>query len=167
MRMIALLGLVTLLAACTPADQEYCNGFGVNGTAEYAKCMSYYHQQEAAFNADRAVCDTQADQTYPRSLYDYGRYQPTFYGGRGFGAWPYGYGGMSTMYVEPDYYRNQQVDQLRMRIVQPCMEARGWNSGESWQAGRRTVVKKKAPKAMAPRSDEPRGNAMNALPWLH
>ncbi len=162
MRKILVLSLIALgLAACTPADQQYCNSFGVAGTAEYGQCLSYFHKQEAIFGADRAFCDSEADTTYPRSLYDTGHYQPVFVHG-GFG--PYGRyygGGVSHVFVEPDHYRNAQVTALRDRIVEPCMRAKGWNSGDTWQAGRRSVSKKRSISAPV------RGNSMNQLPWLH
>ncbi len=164
-RLFALIVLLAAAAACTPADQQYCNNLGVGGTAEYANCMDYYHTQEAAFNADREVCDAEADETYPRSLYDRGRHQPVFYGGGGWGGrgrygHPYGgFGGMSSVYVEPDPYHNAEVTALRNRIVEPCMAARGWNSPNSWQAGRRNVAKKS--RKIILREEEG-----SALPWL-
>jgi hypothetical protein len=160
--------ILLALSGCTPADQQYCNSLGVAGTSEYSNCMSYYHTQEQEFSVDRAICDADADETYPRTLYDQGRYQPVFNGGGGFGGprqWGGNYygGGVSTVFVEPDHYRNAQVEQLRLRIVGPCMEARGWNSPNNWQAGRRTSAKKPR-KIPAPL---PRGDSMNQLPWLN
>ncbi len=162
MKKLLALGLLVIAASgCTPADQQYCNNFGVAGTAEYGNCLRYYHQQEQAFGADRAFCDSEADGTYPRTLYDTGHYQPVFVHG---GFSPHGRyygGGISHVYVEPDYRRNAQVDSLRMRIVEPCMQARGWRSGETWQAGRMSV--KKPRKA----TTTPKGSSLNQLPWLH
>lgn len=129
------------LAACTPADEQYCQSYGVSG-AEFDKCMRYYHQQEAAFGADRDVCEMEADLTYPPSLYDRGGYAHVM---GSFG--PHGeYYGPRTVHVDPDWYHNQQIDRLRMRIIEPCMRAKGWNSGSSWEAGRHNVkaVPKKA-----------------------
>jgi hypothetical protein len=146
-----------LLAHCASPEQTYCDGFGL-GTEnpEYQKCLSYYFQQEAAFRADRQVCEFEADKTYPRTLYDNGRWERV-HGGFGYGH--YGYGGGATVFVEPDYYHNREVDGLRMRIIEPCMQARGWNSGASWQAGRRTGS---APKSAAKPAPQPIGQ----LPWL-
>lgn len=122
------------LAACTPADEQYCQRFGVGGTAEFGKCISYYHAQDDAFNADRAQCEFEADATYPRSLYDdYHTEYVQVFGG------PYGFPHREAVTVGPDYYHNRQVDALRMRIIAPCMETKGWNSPDSWQAGRHPV----------------------------
>jgi hypothetical protein len=63
---------LAMLSACTPADIEYCSKFGVAGTAEYGKCLDYYQQQQAAFTADYNVCASEADITYPATLYDHG-----------------------------------------------------------------------------------------------
>jgi hypothetical protein len=150
---VALLLIGGLLSACTSREVQYCSGFGVEGTSEYGNCLDYYHRQEAAFGADRAVCDAEADKTYPASLYDYGGYTRT-HGGIGYGGrW---YGGHS-IYIEPDYRRNRELDRLRMRIIEPCMQARGWNSGKTWQAGRR-AVKPSSRKSPAPSGEK--------LPWL-
>ena len=154
MRKLLALGLLVIgLSACTPADEQYCTNLGVAGTSEYGNCLAYYHQQEQAFWADRAFCDSDADTTYPRSLYDTGHYQPVFVHG-GFG--PYGNyygGGVSQVFVEPNYAQNAQLDALRMRIIEPCMQSRGWRSGETWQAGR---ISKKSRKPSTER-----------LPWSH
>lgn len=163
----AVLPLSLLLVGCTPADKEYCNSFGPIGTVEYSKCLGYYHEQEAIFGNDRAACDLEADAIYPRTLYDNGRYQPVFYGARGFGGWPgsYGYGGVSNVYIEPDYAHNVQVDQLRLRLVGPCMDAKGWNSPLTWQAGRHAVTPVKKPRKTT--AAKPAGSSLNVLPWLH
>ena len=135
MPIVAAFGLLAL-ASCTPGDVQYCNGFGVQGTPEFGKCVDYYHQQEGAFKADRDQCSLDADGVYPPSLYDYG-HDEHIVGGYG----PYGWHGGTTVRVPPDYRHNAQVDALRMRIIEPCMQARGWNSGSSWQAGRHAVSK--------------------------
>lgn len=170
-RNIALLLILTLgsLAACTPADEQYCRNLGVAGTTEYSNCMNYYHTQENAFNADRAFCDSEADTVYPRTLYDTGRQEPIFYGGgawggpgpwgRPWGPWSGGYSGISTAYIPPDAAHNAQVDALRNRIAGPCMDARGWNSPDSWQAGTHLVRKK----AVRPQA-KPASPA--SLPWI-
>ncbi len=133
---LAVLALA-LLAACTPGDVDYCRGFGVEGTAEYGKCISYYHEQEALFGNDMSVCSLEADGTYPPTLYDYGHYEHIMGGYGPRGEW---YSG-TMIRVEPDYQHNAQVDSLRMRIIAPCMDARGWNSPTSWQAGRHAVTR--------------------------
>ena len=145
----------SLLAACTPADQQYCQGFGVAGTAEFGKCMAYYHEQSALFGADRSQCEFEADATYPPTLYDYGHTEEVM-GGFSRGVY---YGG-TTVFVRPDMRHNMEVDQLRMRIIEPCMQARGWNSGQTWQAGRHAVANMKP----MPRSQF--APAPATLPWL-
>jgi len=131
------LGLLCLiaLAGCTPANEQYCQQHGVSG-AEFNKCIVYYNQQQAIFDADRDACEMQADLTYPRSLYDYGRTEHVM---GGFGYDGRYYGG-TTIQVSPDYQHNAQVDSLRARIVAPCMDAKGWNSVSTWQAGRHAVA---------------------------
>jgi hypothetical protein len=126
-----------LLAGCTPEDEAYCRSYGVEDTPEYSKCMNYYHAQQAAFEADRAVCDTKADLTYPQSLYDHGHLEPVMGG-----AFIAGHYTPMTQYVSvgPDFQKNAQLDDLRMRIIAPCMAAYGWNSPETWQAGKHKVV---------------------------
>ena len=161
-----MLGLIALgLGACTPADEQYCQSYGVGGTPEFGKCLDYYHQQQAVFGAARADCDLQADATYPRSLYDNGGYVPVMGGpwGGPFGP-PGGYA-----FVEPDYRRNAQIDQLRLRIVGPCMSAKGWNSPVSWQAGRHDVTPVKQKKlVLTPATQAPAApsTSLNSLPWL-
>ena len=156
------------LAACTPADEEYCQSFGVAGTAEFGKCLDFYHRESAAFGGDRAVCDGEADYTYPTTLYDYGHtehlvggFVPTPYGGR--------YIGGQTIVVQPDYRHNAEVDRLRMRIIEPCMQARGWNSSATWQAGRRVLPSKSrgAAKPIAtPKPPQLQPTGSLNLPWL-
>lgn len=167
-KMATTLAVLLLLSACTPADISYCNQFGVAGTAEFSKCIAYYQQEEAAFGADRAVCSAQADETYPQTLYDRGGFAHVGigsgfggFGGRFHGA-GLGYGG-GVVSVPPDYYHNAEVDRLRARIITPCMQARGWNSPNSWQAGRSEVkpTKRKAGKPeYAPQA------STEKLPWL-
>ena len=162
---LTIVAFVALLSACTPADIEYCSKFGVAGTAEYGKCLNYYQQQEAAFGADYSLCASEADITYPTTLYDRGGFAqagigPGF-GGRYYGG-GYGYGG-GLISVPPDYQHNAEVDRLRARIITPCMQSRGWNSQTSWQAGRREVVPAKRQSngpLPAPRAPSEK------LPWL-
>lgn len=150
-RIVWVMGLLGGVVACTPGEVEYCRQFGVAGTAEYGKCVAYYYQQQAAFDVDRAFCAQEADRTYPLTLYDSGRYEHVL-GGMG----PHGtmYGG-STIRIEPDYRRNALVDQLRMRIIAPCMQGKGWNSPTDWQAGHH-----------APSATAPTDTSGTKLPWL-
>jgi hypothetical protein len=142
--LLAVLGLLAL-TSCTPGDIQYCDGYGVAGTPEFGKCIDYYHQQEAAFKADRDLCNLEADNVYPVSLYDYGHDVPIMTGFAGpHGTW---YGG-GVEHIPPDYMHNRQVDDLRMRVIAPCMQARGWNSASDWQAGRHAVSK--PPKPLPP-----------------
>ena len=126
---------VLMLAACTPGDVQYCRRFGVENTPEYGTCLSYYHQQDAAFDADASLCNIEADGIYPPYLYDYGHDVPVpgYFAPRGLLV------GGGIEHVPPDYLHNAQVDDLRMRIIAPCMAARGWNSPTTWQAGRHAV----------------------------
>ena len=150
-QLLGALLLVGLVTGCTPSDVQYCRDFGVEGTSEYGKCINHYHTQESAFMADRASCDADADMTYPPSLYDYGGYART-HGGIGYGG--HWYGGQ-TIHIDPDWRRNREIDRLRMRIIEPCMQAKGWVSGRSWQAGRQAVRPQKRKPASAEK-----------LPWL-
>lgn len=129
------------LGGCAGDDVTYCRGFGVEGTTEFGKCIAYFHQQEGAFNADRNVCELEADGTYPQSLYDRGSYTTT---AGTFGSDGKFYAGQ-TIHIDPDYQHNREVDRLRMRIIGPCMQARGWNSASDWQAGRHAVTSTPVP----------------------
>lgn len=145
-------GAVLLLAACTPAEDRYCDRMGTpQGNAEYSKCVRYYFEQTAMYRADMNGCAIEADQVYPRSLYDYGR-TVRMHGGYG----PYGYYPGRTFDIEPDYTRNAMVDQLRMQITGPCMVAKGWRDPFNWESGRGTPPKpvRSAPVMQAP------------LPWI-
>lgn len=133
---LALGAMVLGLSACTPANEQYCQSFGVTG-AEMAKCLNYYDQQQAIFDADLSVCSMNADITYPPTLYDYGH---TEHIPGGFGYNGQYYGG-TMINIPPDYNHNRQVDALRMRIIGPCMDARGWNSPTSWIPGRHATGK--------------------------
>lgn len=158
MRALSACGLLAMLVACTPADEQYCQRFGVGGTTEFAKCLDYFHAQEAAFGADRDRCELEADFTYPRTLYDTGRtvhFIGGAYGGRYYGG--------GTEFIEPDYYHNMQVDALRSRIVGPCMLAAGWNSPNSWQAGQHPVAPRPLRKPM---NLPPEARPVSPLPWL-
>jgi hypothetical protein len=157
---------LAMLSACTPADIEYCSKFGVAGTAEYGKCLDYYQQQQAAFTADYNVCASEADITYPATLYDHGGFAHvgvgTGFGGRYHGG-GYGYSG-GLISVPPNYQHNAEVDRLRARIITPCMQARGWNSQYSWQAGRSEV---KPAKRTSGRPIPAPAAPSEKLPWLN
>jgi hypothetical protein len=150
--------LLAALGACTAKDVLYCRNQGVEGTSEQGKCMSYYQQQEGLFSADRSVCAADADEVYPPYLYDYGGYAHTTMG-TGWGGHHGGgfYGGQSIR-IEPDFRRNSEIDRLRMRIIEPCMQAKGWVSGRTWQAGRQAVKPRKQPRTTKPQPVE-------SLPW--
>ncbi len=118
-----------LLASCTPPEVEYCQRVGAP-PGDMGQCTQHYFQQEAAFSNDRKVCEAEADKTYPPTLYSgWGTALVHRHYGRGFTS-------VEQVSVPPDYHKNQQVDALRMRIIEPCMQALGWNSGATWEAGR-------------------------------
>lgn len=145
------------LAGCSAqGDVLYCRNLGVEGTAEQGNCMAYYHQQEAVFATDRDVCMVEADKIYPPSLYDFGGYAYTSMG-TGWGGHHGGFYGGHTIHIDPDFRRNAELDRLRMNIIEPCMQSRGWVSGRTWQAGRQPPLK--------PRS-KPAKIESEALPWL-
>lgn len=120
------------VSACTPPDVAYCRDRGVS-PMDLDACVADYRQQEAAFNADLAVCSVEADVTYPPTLYS-GWGQARVHGGIGHGGY---WHSAETVSIPPDYNKNAQLDALRLRIIEPCMQKRGWNSGTSWQDGRR------------------------------
>lgn len=153
MKLRPLIALFALAACGSPPDIEYCQQLGVPpGHAEYNTCLNYYHTQNNAFQADLQGCSFEADATYPPTLYDEGR---TAWTHGGYSAGRY-YGG-ETIFIEPDYARNAQVDALRQRIITPCMQAKGWKSGTSWQLGR---FKGRPPQRSMQPSQAP-------LPWLN
>ena len=148
--------IMTLLTACTPGDVSYCEGMGIaQGNPEYSSCIQYYRQQSALFGGDYSRCSTQADMSYPSSLYDQGHqgYVNTFDPvRRAYVATP--------VQVPPDAQHNAEVNTLRSRIIQPCMDSLGWNSSDSWMAGRHPVAAARtvAPSAIVPLNPAP-------LPW--
>lgn len=148
------LTVMLVLAGCasTPSEVDYCRSLGVEqGNPEYARCTQYYFEQDAAFRADRTICSQEADLTYPPTLYS----RPMSYPVRVFS--PYGYPRTEMVHVGADYQQIAQVDALRMRIIGPCMQSRGWNSPGSWQAGRHPVN-------MRP-MNQPKPGAVPPLPW--
>jgi hypothetical protein len=161
-RIMSAAALLLLAGGCTSEEVTYCRSYGVEGTAEYGKCLDYYAQQEAVFGSDRAACAREADATYPPTLYDYGGYARTTIGSGWGGRHHGGFYGGHTIFIDPDYRHNREVDRLRMRIIEPCMQARGWVSGNSWQAGRQKV-QSHPPKRTPGR---PQQNGSQKLPWL-
>jgi hypothetical protein len=141
MKRLMIGGLMLMLSACTPAEQDYCARMGTpGGHPENQKCLNYYFTQTAAFNADHAACSFEADKTYPHTLYDRGS---TGWVRGGYG--PYGtYYGGHTIHMSPDYRHNSLVDSLRMRVIAPCMSERGWRDPRNWEAGRLTPGEKPA-----------------------
>lgn len=144
-----------ILGGCqAPADVAYCERLGITPNhSEYANCMQYFHRQNNAFQSDYAVCSAEADKTYPQSLYDEGE---TVWSDGGYWGDNYVPGELIT--IEPDAQHNAEVDNLRQRIIRPCMQSRGWKSGTSWEAGRMKPL---------PRSAMPKNSpATKPLPWL-
>lgn len=139
LKYLSIFCIFPVLSACTPADELYCNRLEQPGSPGWQQCLGYYHAQKAAFQQDYDFCRIEADRVYPPYLYDYGGYARTpIYGGWG---WPHHrYYGGATIYVEPDYQRNAELTALRERIIEPCMQSRGWNSGSDWMAGRHAVA---------------------------
>lgn len=131
-RFLSMLGLALAVASCTPPEVEYCQRTGASPLT-MEQCTTHYFEQEAAFNHDLSFCALEADQTYPQSLYSgWGTaLVHNHYGG--------GFGHVEQLSVPPDYSKNEQIDKLRMRIIEPCMQKRGWNSGRSWEDGRRAA----------------------------
>jgi len=150
--------LLLALSACTAQDVLYCRNQGVEGTSEHSKCMHYYQQQEALFSADRSVCSVDANEVYPAHLYDYGGYARTTLG-TGWGGHHGGFYGGQSIRIEPDYRRNNELDRLRMRKIEPCMQQRGWVSGSNWQAGRQAVRPKKQQRTRS------KPQPVESLPW--
>lgn len=137
-KLLCLVALGLLSGCMATPDVDYCKRYGeVEGTPEFGKCLSYYHQQDAVFQRDLAICNEKADMTYPPALYDEGsRSTARVYGGSGWGRADWD--GPETVWVEtePDYQHNALVDGLRHQIVLPCMNQRGWQSAQSWELGR-------------------------------
>lgn len=145
-RRFILLSLLPLLVGCAPSEQRYCERMGTPpGSQEYGNCVRYYANQTSVYAADRNVCEMEADKVYPRALYDYGGFARV-HGGYG----PHGYYAGQTVSIEPDYTRNQMIDQLRMQIVGPCMSSVGWRDPYNWEAGKGAPVIKRAAPAVVP-----------------
>ena len=128
---IPLLLSLFALTACVQADIHYCQRQGLQaGTAPFGDCLNYYAEQQALFDTDAALCVSHARNVYPDYLYDRGHRARTIV------VDSHGYPRSVDLYVEPDYTRNSAVRGLRNQIVDPCMWEKGWNSSETWQAGR-------------------------------
>lgn len=124
--------LLLLVAACTPGDVQYCQNKGLTPqTAQWADCFSYYHRNKEAFEIDRGMCMREARQVYPSSLYDRGYPRTYIVPDR------YGRGHIRRFYDEPDYYRNQELDELTYGLLDRCMRQKGWRSADTWEAGGR------------------------------
>lgn len=153
----ACLAIIALVAACTPAEQRYCEQHATPlDSLEYGKCTQYYFAQTALFNADRSVCEFEADKTYPSSLYDNGRTAYShggYYGGRYYGG--------ESVFIEPDYAHNALVSNLRDQIIRPCMNAHGWVDPNGWEAGRFSPINRPNVKNYTPLP-----TANEPLPWL-
>lgn len=148
-RSLAYIAALLLVAACTPAEQQYCERMATPpGNPEYPKCVQYFFDQTALYRADREICEFEADRVYPRALYDYGG-TARVHGGFG----PYGPYSARTIDIPPDYARNAMVDQLRAQIVGPCMASKGWRDPFNWEAGKGVPVTTRKPSA-------------GALPWI-
>ena len=158
------LGLLLLSACSTPADVAYCERLGITpNSSEYANCMGYFQRQDAWFQSDYMQCAAQADITYPPTLYDRGR-TAVMHGGYSFGR----YYGTEFVDIEPDYAHNAMVDNLRERIILPCMQSKGWRSSASWQGGR---FDNKLGSAMKPKRTPitvpANPSSHTPLPWLN
>ena len=142
MKPLLYVAVLALLTQCSvPEDIAYCDRLGVDPEhAEYENCLIYFEKQFGIYSRDLSECEIEADKTYPRTLYDNGR--PVYTGGFGWG----GYGRYQTGgfgWVGPDAKHNNHVDALRNRIIEPCMQKKGWKDPHDWEAGRR---KGKAPR---------------------
>lgn len=132
MKKLLIFAIILLAAGCTPADDLYCKRFNLPPAGvEYANCKAYYARMDQWFSGDLTTCHSQAQLAYPEYLYDHARYGQIQTFDR------YGYVRNSNIVIEPDYYRNQSLDMQRRQIVAPCMAKAGWNSPDTWQAGRR------------------------------
>jgi len=152
MKRLFLFGLLLLSSCGSPPNIAYCERLGVlPGDKEYDNCLNYFQIQDSAFNADYDACSIEADKTYPRTLYDTGR---TAWAGGTYWAGRYIPGG--SVYIEPDETHNAELDNLRQRIITPCMRSRGWKSGSDWEAGRTAPLGKMPHAIVAP----------TPLPWL-
>lgn len=153
MRVILLSVILLLgLAACSsePPQAEYCGRMGIiPSNPEYGNCTAYFHKMNNWFESDFAQCRIEADRLYPDALYDNGDISY----GRVWGP----RGGWDTVEIRtnPDYRKNRLLESLRMNVINPCMQKKGWVSGESWEFGRAKGT-----------PDMPRGRLKQNLPWL-
>ena len=102
-------------------------------TQGWAQCMDYFARNEAVFQSELGDCALQADAYYPPSLYDNGHYETYQSFGR------YGFGHSEHVFVPGDYSHNAQVNALRARIIEPCMQSKGWNTARGWEYGKRNA----------------------------
>lgn len=122
---------LAISACATPGDESYCKQFRIaEGSAEYANCKAYYTKMNGWFSLDRNTCTQKAAQSIPDYMYDHARYGETQTIDR------FGMIRSANIVIEPDYRRNQSLDEEREKIIAPCMAAKGWKSSLSWQAGR-------------------------------
>lgn len=127
---------LTLLIACSaPRDKAYCDSFRLPaGSGEYAQCMAYYARMDQWFTGDLNTCRTKAELAYPDYMYDHPRFGQMETIDR------FGYVRSSNVMIEPDYARNFSLDNERRSIIVPCMQAAGWKSADTWQAGHATAM---------------------------
>ena len=150
--------LLAVLTGCTPGDISYCEGMGITpGHPEYPSCIQYYRQQSALFGGDYSRCSMQADMSYPPTLYDNGKEIIV-----GTHVSKHGITTTDSIEIPPDAQHNAQIDMLRSRIIQPCMDAQGWNSANSWMAGRHPVA---APRSVPSMMMSPINPPAAPLPW--
>lgn len=152
MKHIRYIAMLLLLAGCTPGEQEYCERMGVPlGAPNYTQCVQFYASQKALYSADRNICELEADNVYPRYLYDDGGVETVYVGG------PHGQIVPHNVLVQPDHVRNAMLDQLRRQIVEPCMASRGWRDPYNWEAGKLTPAPARSMKPVAPHQPLPWG----------
>ncbi|MEJ0010101.1 MAG: DUF1467 family protein [Alphaproteobacteria bacterium] len=147
--------LLTTAACVAPPQDRYCESQGSPpGSPGYARPASV-----STASRKRASATTASPATWPptRSI----RRRST---ARARGSWASTRGGRPEMIpVDPDWQHNHALDMLRMsRVIAPCMQAKGWNSGESWTAGRHPAGK---PAAHRTRRNPPAAPTSPTLPW--
>ena len=131
MKWLVIISSLLALSACTPAPVQYCQRQGLAPqTPAWGECMAWVQQTEPVFKRDRAECTAESSITYPDTLYDRGHYEYVHRVDR------YGFPHRGRVFVGPEFGRNYEVDRLRARIINPCMQARGWNDPTTWEAGR-------------------------------
>jgi hypothetical protein len=132
MKKLLAIGIFMLIGGCAgPRDEAYCDSFRLpkNG-AEYAACKAYYARMDKWFSGDLNACENTAILAVPEYMYDHARY------GEAQSIDRFGNLRSTSIVIEPDYARNQSLDEARERIIAPCMRDKGWKNHTSWQAGR-------------------------------